>query len=68
VAKWAEQGGQMGGGETGGRCGRVCERIFFFKVAKIFNSSMAYSNSMKILPPKILLAEKMTLKVEITVF
>jgi len=29
---------------------------------------MAYSNSMKILPPKILLAEKMTLKVEITVF
>ena len=57
----------MGGRETGGCCDQVCERIFF-EVAKIFNSRMAYSNSIKILPPKISLAEKMTLKVKIPVF
>ena len=28
VAKWAEQGDQMGGRETGGCCGQVCERFF----------------------------------------
>ena len=53
--------------ETGGCCDQVCER-FFFKVAKFFNSRMTYSNSVKLLSPKILLAEKMSLKVEIPVF
>ena len=67
MAKWGEQGGQIGGRETGGCCEQVCER-FFFEVAKIFNSHMAYSNSIKLLPPKIMLAEKLTLKVEIPVF
>ena len=57
----------MGGRETGGCCEEVRERIFF-EVAKIFNSRMAYSNSIKLLPPKNLLAEKMTLKVEIPLF
>ena len=56
----------MGGRETGGCCDQVCER-FFFEVAKFFNSHMTYSNSIKLLPPNILLAEKTTLKVEIPV-
>ena len=60
-------GGQIGGRETGGCCDQVCERISF-EVAKIFNSCMTYSNSIKLLPPKFVLAEKMTLKVEIPVF
>ena len=45
-----------------------CVKGFFFEVAKIFNLRMTYSNSIKLLPPKNLLAEKMTLKVEIPVF
>ena len=57
----------MGGRETGGCCDQVCGRIFF-KVAKFFNSRMTYSNSVKLLSPKKILAEKMTLKVEIPVF
>ena len=64
---WPGRGGQMGGRETGGCCDQVCER-FFFKVAKFLNLRMTYSNSIKLLPPKISLAEKMTLKVEIPVF
>ena len=59
--------GQMGGRETGACSDQVCER-FFFEVAKIFSSHMTYSNSIKLLQPKILLSEKMTLKVEIPVF
>ena len=62
-----QQGGQMGGRETGGCCDQVCGRIFF-KVAKFFNSRMTYSNSVKLLSPNKFLAEKMTLKVEIPVF
>ena len=62
-----EQGGQIGGRETGGCCDQVCERIFF-EVAKIFNLGMTYSKSIKLLSPKFLLAERMTLKVEIPVF
>ena len=57
----------MGGREIGGCCKQVRKRICF-EVAKIFNSRMTYSNSIKLLPPKISLAEKMTLKVEIPVF
>ena len=57
----------MGGREIGGCCKQVRERIFV-EVAKIFNSRMTYSNSIKLLPTKNLLAEKMTLKVEIPVF
>ena len=53
-----------------GRQGAAVTRCVkdFFEVAKICNSRMAYSNSMKLLPPKILLTEKMTLKVDIPVF
>ena len=40
----------------------------FFEVAKIFNLRRADSNSIKLLPPKFLLAEKITLKVKIPVF
>ena len=43
----------MGGRETGGCCDQMRER-FFFEVAKFFNSRMTYSNSTKLLPPKIL--------------
>ena len=57
----------MGGRETGGCSDQVCERIFF-EVAKIFNSRMTYANSIKLLPPKILLTEKMTPEVKIPVF
>ena len=57
----------MGGRETGGCSDQVCERIIF-EVAKIFNLRMTYSNSIKLLPPKILSAEKITLKVKIPVF
>ena len=57
----------MGGRETGGCCDQVCGRLFF-EVAKIFNSRIAYSNSIKLLPPKIMFAEKMNLKVKIPVF
>ena len=67
VAKLEEQGGQTGGRKTGGCSDQVCERNFF-EVAKIFNSRMTYSTFIKLLPPKILLAEKMTLKVKIPVF
>ena len=45
-----------------------CVKEIFFEVAKIYISRMANSNSMKLLPPKILLTEKMTLKVDIPVF
>ena len=62
-----QQGGQMGGRETGGCSDLVCERIIF-KVAKISSSRMTYSNSEKLLSPKFLLAERMTLKVEIPAF
>ena len=57
------KGGQTGGRETGGCSDQVCQRTFL-ALAKIFNSRIAESNSMKIL----LLAEKLTLKVEIPVF
>ena len=60
VAKWAE--GRQEAAVT------KCVKDFFFEVAKFSNSRMTYSNSIKLLPPKNLLAEKMTLKVEIPVF
>jgi len=46
-----QKGGQMGGRETGGRCDQVYKRIFV-EVAKIYNSCMADSNSIKLLLPK----------------
>ena len=61
------KGGQTGGRETGGCCDQVCERIFF-EVAKFFILRMTYSDSIKLLPPKFVLIEKMTLKGEIPVF
>ena len=45
-----------------------CVKGFFFEVAKVFNLRIAESNSIKLLLPKFVLADKMTLKVEIPVF
>ena len=61
------KGGQTGGRETGGCSDQMCERMFS-EVAKFFNLRIAESNSIKLLLSQILLAEKMTLKVEIPVF
>ena len=68
--RWPNGGSKVaksGEGRQGAAVSK-CVKEFFFEVAKIFNSHMAYSNSIKLLPPKILLAEKMTLKVEFPVF
>ena len=45
-----------------------CVEELFSALVKICNSRIAESNSIKLLLPKFLLAEKMTLKVEIPVF
>ena len=64
---WGSKVAKLGEGRQGAAVTK-CVKEFFFEVAKIFYSRMTYSNSIKLLPPKNLLAEKMTLKVEIPVF